>query len=161
MQSVIAPLHPYTESFVTIWILKIWYNMNIIIYSFAKFSKARVFLRTPIFLYPLLQQGVNHSFPYSRKGFLILHKLDLVFLRHFAMLQKMLWRLLRNRLQVKRNYKQFKRTESMYYYLNTLLIPNPVTIYLFKIKNRNTRKKCEICSKSTTKTPERRWCFYC
>ena len=31
-----------------------------------------------------------------------------------------------------------------------------VNIYLFKINNRNTRKRCEICSKSTIKTTERR-----
>ena len=29
-------------------------------------------------------------------------------------------------------------------------------IYLFKDNNRNTRKRCEICSKLTIKTPERR-----
>ena len=29
-------------------------------------------------------------------------------------------------------------------------------MYLFKINNRNTREKCEICSTLTTKTPERR-----
>ena len=28
--------------------------------------------------------------------------------------------------------------------------------YLFKVNNRNTRKRCEICSKLTIKTPERR-----
>ena len=28
-------------------------------------------------------------------------------------------------------------------------------IYLFKVNNINTRKKCEICSKLTIKTPER------
>ena len=27
---------------------------------------------------------------------------------------------------------------------------------MFKVNNRNTRKKCEICSKLTIKTPERR-----
>ena len=32
----------------------------------------------------------------------------------------------------------------------------PANIYLFKVNNRNTRKKCEICSKLTIKTPERR-----
>ena len=31
----------------------------------------------------------------------------------------------------------------------------PDDIYLFKIKNRNLRKKCEICSKVTMKTPKR------
>ena len=29
-------------------------------------------------------------------------------------------------------------------------------IYLFKVINRNIKKSCEICSKITIKTPERR-----
>ena len=29
-------------------------------------------------------------------------------------------------------------------------------IYLLKVNNRNTRRRCEICSKLTKKTPERR-----
>ena len=28
--------------------------------------------------------------------------------------------------------------------------------YMFKVNNRNTRTRCEICSKLTIKTPERR-----
>ena len=32
----------------------------------------------------------------------------------------------------------------------------PVGIYMFKVNNRNTRTKSEICSKLTIKTPERR-----
>ena len=32
----------------------------------------------------------------------------------------------------------------------------PDNIYLFKINNRNARKRCEICSELTIKTPERR-----
>ena len=32
----------------------------------------------------------------------------------------------------------------------------PAGIYLFKINNENTRTMCEICSKLTIKTPERR-----
>ena len=32
----------------------------------------------------------------------------------------------------------------------------PANIYLFKVNNRNTRKRFEICSKLTIKTPERR-----
>ena len=32
----------------------------------------------------------------------------------------------------------------------------PANIYLFKVTNRNTRKRCEICSKLTKKTAERR-----
>ena len=31
----------------------------------------------------------------------------------------------------------------------------PTDIYLFKANNRNTRRRYEICSKSTLKTPER------
>ena len=35
----------------------------------------------------------------------------------------------------------------------------PVSIYMFKVKNRNTRTRCGICSKLTVKKPERRhWC---
>ena len=37
------------------------------------------------------------------------------------------------------------------------LVENITTnIYLFKINNKNTRKRCETCSKLTIKTPERR-----
>ena len=32
----------------------------------------------------------------------------------------------------------------------------PANIYLFKVNNRNTRKRCKICSKLTIKTAERR-----
>ena len=32
----------------------------------------------------------------------------------------------------------------------------PVAIYMFKVNNRSTRARCEICSKLTIKTPERR-----
>ena len=34
----------------------------------------------------------------------------------------------------------------------------PVNIYLFTVTNRNTRKRCEICSKITTNTWEQRHC---
>ena len=34
--------------------------------------------------------------------------------------------------------------------------PDPANIYLFKVNNRNTRKRCEICLKLTIKTRERR-----
>ena len=33
---------------------------------------------------------------------------------------------------------------------------DPSNVYLLKVDNRNTSKRCEICSKFTTKTPERR-----
>ena len=32
----------------------------------------------------------------------------------------------------------------------------PANINLFKVHNRNTGKRCELCSKLTIKTPERR-----
>ena len=35
----------------------------------------------------------------------------------------------------------------------------PANIYLFKVNNRNTEKRCEIYSKLTIKTPERRQFF--
>ena len=35
------------------------------------------------------------------------------------------------------------------------LLNYPTNIYLLKLYNRNTRKKCEICSKLTIKTPKR------
>ena len=45
----------------------------------------------------------------------------------------------------------------------------PIGIYMFKVNNRNTRIRCEICSKLTIKTPETTpltplaslWCLYC
>ena len=38
---------------------------------------------------------------------------------------------------------------------------NPSDIYLLKVNNRNTRPRCEICSKLTIKTRERRhWSRY-
>ena len=36
----------------------------------------------------------------------------------------------------------------------------PVSNYMFKVNNRNTRSSCEICSKLTIKTPgPRHWLF--
>ena len=37
-------------------------------------------------------------------------------------------------------------------------VVNPVGIYMFKVNYRNARTRCEICSKLTVKTPERRHC---
>ena len=34
--------------------------------------------------------------------------------------------------------------------------PVPANIYLFKVYNRSTRTRCEICSELTIKTPEKR-----
>ena len=33
------------------------------------------------------------------------------------------------------------------------IVSDPANIYLFKVNNRNIRERCEICSKSTIKTP--------
>ena len=42
---------------------------------------------------------------------------------------------------------------------------SPVGICILKGNNKKTRTRCEICSKLTKKTPERRqaslWCLYC
>ena len=35
-------------------------------------------------------------------------------------------------------------------------IPNPADIYLLKVNKKRTKARCEICSKLTIKTPERR-----
>ena len=48
----------------------------------------------------------------------------------------------------------FFLTENIHYLQSTY----PVNIYLFKTNNRNTRKKCETCSKLTIKTSERSQC---
>ena len=47
-----------------------------------------------------------------------------------------------------------------------LIIPTatqPASNFMFKLNNRNTRTKCEICSRLTIKTPERPsfWCLHC
>ena len=38
--------------------------------------------------------------------------------------------------------------------LNSNQCSNPAGNYMFKVNNRNTRTRCEICSKLTIKTPE-------
>ena len=40
--------------------------------------------------------------------------------------------------------------------MKTVKIHIPLGIYLLKVNNRNTRTRCETCSKLTIKTPERR-----
>ena len=37
---------------------------------------------------------------------------------------------------------------------------NPANTYLFKVNNRNTWKRCKICSKLTKKTPEQHHCLH-
>ena len=40
--------------------------------------------------------------------------------------------------------------------IKVLLKHLPAGNYMFKVNNKNTRTRCEICSKLTIKTPERR-----
>ena len=40
--------------------------------------------------------------------------------------------------------------------LKSISIQFPAGNYMFKVNSRNTRTRCEICSKLTIKTPERR-----
>ena len=62
------------------------------------------------------------------------------------------------------SYKGFKLRRNLINRLETyvLIIEKvlaslfPADIYLLKVNNRNTRTRCEICSKLTIKTPERR-----
>ena len=46
------------------------------------------------------------------------------------------------------------RFDICYFPLYLFQTINPAGNFMFKVNTRNTRKKCEICSKLTTKTPE-------
>ena len=66
-------------------------------------------------------------------------------------------------LKCKKIFKCFVHDflEKFYFAINSLKMIHswkgyPANIYLFKVNNRSTKKKCEIFSKLTTKTPERR-----
>ena len=41
--------------------------------------------------------------------------------------------------------------KNVLYLIITLQFPNSANIYMFKVSNRNIRKRCEICSMLTTK----------
>ena len=60
-------------------------------------------------------------------------------------------------------FNEFKAIVSVVSIRNSeKIITYPAGIYLLKINNRNTRTRCEICSKLTVKTPERRhWLRFC
>ena len=45
--------------------------------------------------------------------------------------------------------------------LNFTCYCNPTNIYLFKVSNKNTRKRCKICSTLKIKAPERRHRWRC
>ena len=56
-------------------------------------------------------------------------------------------------------FKNYKIVEVTYLRIRFSKV-NPANIYLFKVKNRNTSKRCEICSKLKTTTPGRRHTFF-
>ena len=45
----------------------------------------------------------------------------------------------------------------VYTLLKSMVKATPASNYMFKVNNRNTRTRCEICSELTVKTPERRF----
>ena len=52
-----------------------------------------------------------------------------------------------------------KTSETFYWHYKYAQIINPLNlagIYMLKVNNKNFRTRCEICSKLTIKTPERR-----
>ena len=54
-------------------------------------------------------------------------------------------------------YTGINRSHKTLYIIETLREVSPSYITtLFKVNNRNTRKRCEICSKLTIKTPKQR-----
>ena len=56
-------------------------------------------------------------------------------------------------------YTNWSHHRSMIFLFNYMLVyftNIPAGVYLLKVNNRNTRKRCEICSKLTMKIPERR-----
>ena len=57
---------------------------------------------------------------------------------------------------IDRSFKICNNWNSFHLLIKDGHTPVPVDIYLLKVNNRNTRTRCEICSKLTIKTPERR-----
>ena len=51
-----------------------------------------------------------------------------------------------------------EETDYLYRHSRDSTKANPTGNYMFKVNNRNTRKRCKICSKLTIKTPERSHC---
>ena len=62
--------------------------------------------------------------------------------------------------QMFRFRKKLTRTQHPIVFLNRKIKSkfNPAGNYMFRVNNRNTRTRCQICSKLTIKTPERRHC---
>ena len=70
----------------------------------------------------------------------------------------MLFSYLSSRLQTLKIYNTFNslRDPIQGILQGSLLKPFPTNIYLFKVNNGNTKKRCKMCSKLTIKAPERR-----
>ena len=56
----------------------------------------------------------------------------------------------------KQNMDAFYAVKAIFSCILDSFFPTPADIYLLKVNNRNTRARCEICSKLTINTPERR-----
>ena len=52
-------------------------------------------------------------------------------------------------------FRAIKVSNILLMWFNNLMIP--AGNYMFKVNNRNTRTRCEICSKLTIMSPERRY----
>ena len=72
---------------------------------------------------------------------------------------KFVW--LRSSEAKKRNKQTFVRLFIFQHFANKLYYSLPANICLFKVNNRNIRKKCEICSKLNIRTTlfALFWCF--
>ena len=57
----------------------------------------------------------------------------------------------------KSTIKTQERRQYLRYLNNVMRVFDQPNIFLLKVNNRNTRKRCEICSKLTIKTPERHY----
>ena len=55
-------------------------------------------------------------------------------------------------LQIEVNSESYNSVLKKHKFCQSIL----ANIYLLKVNNRNTTRRCDICSKLTTKTPERR-----
>ena len=62
-----------------------------------------------------------------------------------------------NSINEKFRFVLFHQSESKHYW--SLDMFYTASNYLLKVNDRNTRIRCEICSKLTIKTPF--WCLYC
>ena len=58
---------------------------------------------------------------------------------------------MQSKQKIIKKVKSFKLSRDSHHFIRGCY---PVGIYLLKVNNRNTRTKCEICSKFTIKTPE-------